>query len=69
MVKWSTRSLRIQNEYLNASTIIYEGGVGGWKKTTGLLQEIKIKSNQITFIGLVSSENYYRRPRIITPIA
>ncbi len=26
-------------------------------------------SNQITFIGLVSSENYYRRPRIITPIA
>ncbi len=27
-----------------------------------------IKSNQITFIGLVSSENYYRRPRIITSI-
>ncbi len=25
-------------------------------------------SNQITFIGLVSSENYYRRPRIITSI-
>ncbi len=25
--------------------------------------------DQITFIGLVSSENYYRRPRIITPIA
>ncbi len=25
--------------------------------------------NQITFIGLVSSENYDRRPRIITPIA
>ncbi len=23
-------------------------------------------SNQITFIGLVSSENYYRGPRIIT---
>ncbi len=26
------------------------------------------ESNQITFIGLVSSENYYRRPRIITSI-
>ncbi len=25
-------------------------------------------SNQTTFIGLVSSENYYRRPRIITSI-
>ncbi len=26
-------------------------------------------SNQTTFIGLVSSKNYYRRPRIITLIA
>ncbi len=26
-------------------------------------------SNQITFIDLVSSKNYYRRPRIITLIA
>ncbi len=28
-----------------------------------------IISNQVTFIGLVSSENYYRRPIITTPIA
>ncbi len=27
-----------------------------------------IVSNQITFIGLVSSKNYYRRPRIIIVI-
>ncbi len=29
----------------------------------------QIQSNQITFIGLVSRENYYRRPRIIKPKA
>ncbi len=29
----------------------------------------EVDSNQITFIGLVSSENYYRRSRIITLIA
>ncbi len=29
---------------------------------------VDLKSNLILFIGLVSSENYYRRPRIITPI-
>ncbi len=29
----------------------------------------RVRSNQITFIGLVKSENYYRRPRKITLIA
>ncbi len=32
------------------------------------VERAETKSNQITFIGLVSSENYYRRPRIITSI-
>ncbi len=35
---------------------------------TGKVCRKKVCSNQITFIGLVSSKNYYRRPRIITVI-
>ncbi len=41
--------------------------MNGDRSYTGAAGKI-FKSNQITFIDLVSSENYYRRPRIITSI-
>ncbi len=48
---------------------VKEGVVNGNSHRLSQSTSLEGLSNQITFIGLVSSENYYRRPRIITSIA
>ncbi len=54
----------MQMKFTQKFTPIFRAGDNLQGKAVKLM--FQNKSNQVTFIRLVSSENYYRRPRIIT---